>query len=163
MDMNKAFTTALSFEKKGRQIYLEAAKKTKNQIVAKTFEYLAEQESNHINEIKGYVKEHKIELKGDTLEDTKRFFSMTVDEYQAKANLTNDDLKAHDAALELEQQSYDFYKEQHDNTDDAELKNFFRFLMGQENAHYALVQNAYNFIKNPEHFYAEEEKWTMEG
>jgi hypothetical protein len=35
--------------------------------------------------------------------------------------------------------------------------------MQQENAHYLLVQNAYNYIKNPEHFFAEEEKWIVEG
>jgi len=163
MDIKQALTTALDFEEKGHKIYEETASKTKNPIVAKTFRYLADQELFHIEEIKEYLKKEKIELKGDKLKDTKNFFSITTTEFKQKTKLSDDDVKAHETALELEQKSYDFYKEQHGKTNNKDLKTFFNFLMKQENAHYELIQKAYNFIKNPVAFYTEQEKWMADG
>ncbi|MBW2980668.1 ferritin family protein [Candidatus Woesearchaeota archaeon] len=167
MDIKEALQTALDFEEKGHQIYEETANKSENPIVAKTFRYLADQELVHIEEIKEYIgilnSGQEIELKGDKLEDTKKFFSTTTEQFKKKTELSDDDLKAHETALELEKKSYDFYKEQNEQADKPELKKFFSWLMEQENAHYALIQNAYEYIKNPEQFFAEEEKWIVEG
>lgn len=167
MNMKEALQTALDFEESGYKIYEGTSKKTENPIVARTFKYLANQELVHIAEIKEYMKRlndgHDIKLKGDKIEDTKKFFSMTVKEFKQKTELSDDDIEAHKTALELEKKSYEFYEKQHEQTDDPELKKFFKFLMEQENAHYQLIQNAYNYIQNPEHFFAEEEKWIVDG
>lgn len=167
MDLKEALQTALDFEKKGNKIYEEVSNNSENKIVSKTFRYLADQELVHITEIEEYIhiinNGEEIELKGDKLEDTKKFFSMNIKEFREKTGLSNDDLKAHETALELEKKSYEFYKEQSDKTDDAKAKRFFSWIMEQENAHYQLIQNAYEYIKNPEQFFAEEEKWIVEG
>src|SRR3989338_7360449 len=163
IDIKKALQTALNFEEKGHHIYEGISTKTENPIVAKTFRYLASQELIHIEVIKEYMEKERIELKGDKLKETKKFFSMTVKEFKERAELSDDDLKAHETALELEQKSYDFYKTQSERTANKELKKFFSFLMEQENNHYELVQKAYGYIKNPVGFYTEEEKWLVEG
>ena len=167
MDLKEALRTALDFEEKGHKIYAETANKSNNPIVVKTFRYLARQELNHIAEISEYIKDlgdgPKVELKGDRLEDTKRFFSMTVKGFTEKTMLSDDDIEAHKTALELEKKSHDFYEEQYNQAKDEDTKSFFNWLMEQENAHYQLIQNAYEFIKNPDHFFAEEEKWIVEG
>lgn len=158
-----AFKKALYFEKKGHKIYTDTAKKTKNSIVKKTFSYLAEQEMHHIEEIEQFLQKNKIELKGDNPKETKEFFKMTADEFKKKTELSDDDIKAHEVALELEQSSYDFYKEEYEKTNNKDLKKFFKFLMEQENAHYEFVQKTYEFIKNPVGFYTEQEKWMADG
>ena len=168
MELKQALQTALEFEKKGHDIYEETARKTSNPMVRKTFIYLAEQEIHHIEEIQEYIgQEHpdveKIELKGDNLEGAKKFFKITVKEFKEKTELSEDDIKAHETALELEQSAYNFYKEQSDGTADEHSKKFFKFLMKQENAHYELIQKALAFIKDPANFYAEEEGWIVEG
>ena len=167
MDLREAFQTALEFEQKGHDIYAATAGKTVNPIVKRTFNYLAQQEIYHIKEIKEYVKKlddgHKVELLGDTAEQTKQFFTMTTQQFKQKTELSNDDIKAHETALELEQSAYDFYKEHHAQTDDADLRKFFHFLMKQENAHYEFIQKSYEFIKNPIGFYTEDEKWMADG
>lgn len=167
MELKQSLQTALDFEQKGHKIYEDTSNNTKNQIVAKTFRYLADQELFHIEEITEYIEKlnngHKIELKGDKLEDTKKFFSSTAKEFKEKTELSDDDIKAHETALELEQNAYDFYKEQQSQTDDEETKNFFKWIMDQENAHYELIQKSYEYIKNPVGFYTEEEGWIVEG
>ena len=165
MNLKEALQTALDFEEKGCNIYKESASKTKNPVVEKTFRYLAEQEQNHINEIKEFIRKEKadVELKEDSLENTKKFFMATIDEFREKIELSKDDTKAHETALELEQNSYDFYKGEAEKTDDRELKKFFEFLMEQENTHYMLIEKAYAYIKDPANFYVEEEQWVFEG
>lgn len=167
MDLKQALKTALDFEQKGHKIYEETSNKTKNPIVAKTFRYLAGQEFIHIEEIKKYIEKinngHKLELLGDTLKETQKFFTTTIAKFKKKTELSKDDLKAHEIALELEQSSYDFYKQQHEKTGEKGAKEFFKWLMAQENAHYELIRKAYDFIKNPIAFYTEEEKWMADG
>ena len=165
MELKEALRTALDFEEKGCKIYKEAESKTKNPIVEKTFRYLAEQEQNHINEIKEFIRQERanVELKEDSLENTKNFFTTTIDEFKEKTELSKDDIKAHETALELEQNSYDFYNGEAEKTNDGELKKFFEFLMEQENTHYMLIQKAYAYIKDPANFYVEEEQWVFEG
>ncbi len=163
MDLKTALKTAIDFEEKGHSIYTKAAETTDNPIVEKTFSYLADEELNHIDELKGYMKTKQIELKGDKLEQTKQFFSMTIREFKEKTELSEDDLKAHETGLELEKKSYDFYKQQYEAADDQKLKEFFKWIMAQENAHYELIDKAYQFIKDPEGFYSKEEKWIADG
>ena len=167
MELKQALQTALDFEQKGHNLYEEVSNKTNNPIVSKTFRYLANQELFHIEEIREYIEKlnngNKIELKGDTLEDTKKFFTLTTKEFKEKTELSDDDIKAHETALELEQSAYNFYKEQHDQTDKEETKEFLKWLMEQENAHYELIQKAQDFIKDPTGFYTDEEEWIVEG
>jgi rubrerythrin len=128
---------------------------------------LAEQESHHIEEIKAYIENldngQEIDLKGDNLGDTKKFFTTTVEKFKEKTTLSDTDIKAHETALELEQKAYDFYKQLHDRTDNEELKKFFQWLMQQENAHYEFIQKSYEYIKDPVHFFSEEEGWMVDG
>jgi len=167
MDIKQALETALEFEKKGHSIYEETSNTTKNPIVAKTFRYLANQELFHIEEIKEYIEQldngNKIELRGDNLQQTKQFFTTTTKEFKEKTELSENDLKAHETALELEQSAYDFYNQQHALADKEKLKRFFQWLMDQENAHYELVKKAYDYIKDPVAFYSEEEAWSVDG
>ena len=46
MELKEALESALEFEKRGQKLYSEAAEKTENPIVEKTFKYLAEQEAS---------------------------------------------------------------------------------------------------------------------
>jgi len=164
MDIKKALQKALDFEKKGYDIYFSISEKTQNEIVKRTFVYLAEQETNHIAEIKEFISEnYDLDLKGDHFNDTKEFFKMTVKDFQRKTELSDDDIKAHETALEMEKSAYSFYEEQYNETDKKELKKFFNFLMEQENAHYELIQKTLSFIKDPENYYAELEQWSFEG
>ncbi|MFH1439218.1 MAG: ferritin family protein [Candidatus Woesearchaeota archaeon] len=179
MKLKQALQTALEFEQKGHDIYIKASQKTNNPIVKKTFAYLAEQEINHINEIKQFIKtEHPdFEFKGDTLEGVQKMFKDIMKDFKEKTELSGDDIKAHETALHLEKSAYNFYKEQlgqieklenpdkHNISEDEKQKmiRFFTFLMEQENAHYEFIQKAYEFIKDPVSFFSGEEGWIVEG
>ncbi len=165
MDLEEALGKALEFEERGHKLYRGAAEKSENPIVQKTFSYLAEQEKHHINEINGFIEFNTpdVELKGDRPEDVKDFFKTTVSEFKEKLELSEDDIKAHEAGLELEKSAYEFYKKQAESAEDEKTEEFFDFLMTQERAHYDLIEKVYDYIKNPEGWYAGEEGWIEEG
>lgn len=163
MDMKEAMDIALNFERKGKDIYSGVAAKTANPFVRKTFEYLAEQEDKHIEEIENYFKNQKLTPGGDDAKHVKRFFTTTTDEFKEKLELSEDDMQAHEKGLELENKSYEFYKKGAEEAEKPEVKAFFEFLMQQEMAHYDLIKKSYEYIKDPSGFNAGEEGWFFEG
>lgn len=165
MDIQKALQTALSFEKKGRKIYKEAATDSKNPFVKEVFSYLARQEENHISEITAFIEKNHPDKKlaGDKKKEVRQFFTMTTDKFKEKVKLTKKDLQAYEAGLDLERSAYEFYKKELESTTDENSKRFFKFLMEQESAHYSLISNAYNYIKDPANFHMGEEGWMFEG
>ncbi|MBN1503095.1 ferritin family protein [Candidatus Woesearchaeota archaeon] len=165
MELKQALKTALDFEQKGKDIYNKTAEKTQNELVRKTFGYLAEQEQNHINEIKEFIKKESpdIGLLGDKPEQVKKFFTMTISEFKEKAEISRSDEQAYKTALELETSSYNFYNEQKNQSQDEQTKKFFQFLMDQEKAHYDFIEKSLAFVKDPGHFYQSEESWFFEG
>jgi rubrerythrin len=158
-----ALKQALDFEKKGRKLYEEAAAATQNEIVKKTFSYLASQEDFHVQEIRKYMDGNGIELSGDQQHQTREFFMTTVEEYKHRTSLSKDDIQAHETALELEKQSHDFYRQQYVLSKEPELKQFFEFLMKQEKAHYELVDKTLQFIRDPVAFFQKSEDAIFEG
>ncbi|MBN2566736.1 ferritin family protein [Candidatus Woesearchaeota archaeon] len=165
MELKEAMQKALAFEKKGHGIYMEAAKATANPVVNKTFTYLAEQELRHVEAIEDYLKTGDLhaEALGDDEERTAEFFTMTTEEFKERTALSADDVKAHETALHLEKESYDFYAEALADAEGQATKDFLVFLMEQENAHYKLISRAYEYVSDPVSFHAQHEGWLFEG
>ena len=163
MDLKQALHKALSFEQKGQKIYAGIASESKHPMVKKVFSYLADMELEHVQDIKGFMVNKGIELKGDEPEETEEFFTTTMKKFKSKAHLSQTDIKAYEAALDLERHSYRFYKEHFDSAEDEEAKKFFGFMMEQESAHYTLISRSYDFLRDPAHFYMHEEGWIFEG
>ncbi|PIN69986.1 hypothetical protein COV93_03360 [Candidatus Woesearchaeota archaeon CG11_big_fil_rev_8_21_14_0_20_43_8] len=165
MDLKKALQIALDFEKKGHDLYKIAAEKSSLPFVKTTFTYLAAQELQHIKDINVYLAEQPgdMKLSGDRPVDVKQFFNTTIGQFKDKVTLNQSDTEAYETALALEKDAFNFYKEQLRATDDEKAKKFFKFLMEQENSHFVLLENSFGFIKDPDHFFAEDEKWFFEG
>jgi len=161
--LSEALTMALGFEKKGRKLYEEVSASTSNEIVKRTFSYLARQEDFHVQEIRKYMDGKGIELSGDGQHETRQFFMATIEEYRQKASLSHDDITAHETALELERQSHNFYHQQYLVAKEPEIKQFFEFLMKQEKAHYELLDKTLQYIRDPVSFFQKSEDSIFEG
>jgi len=165
MELNEELKRALDFEKEGMKVYSDEAKKTSNPLVKRSFEFLAKEEENHIKRIHEYIEEENLGeyQKGATKDDVKRFFTSTIKEFKDHMNLSESDIDAYEKAMKLEKESYHFYSKQFSKANDEKLKNFFSFLMEQESSHYLMLEKTLKFIKDPQHFFAEEEDWSFEG
>ncbi|HUT64375.1 MAG TPA: hypothetical protein VMZ04_10510, partial [Anaerolineae bacterium] len=60
-------------------------------------------------------------------------------------------------ALEIEKQSFNHYSRAAEDSDNNETAAVYRFLAGEENKHYIIIDNAIDFIDDPGRWLYEEE------
>ncbi len=166
--LSQALKTALEMEKKGYDLYTKAAKKTSNLLGRSTLEAIAKKELDHMKaieefackNIKGAISAINPLSKKDYVKPIMAKLAKTLDkEITSDADLE----KAYKAALELETNSYNFYKGLRDGSSDAKVKQFFEFLMGEENTHYELLEETLEYLNKPGNWYREQERWIVEG
>ncbi|MBN2052627.1 ferritin family protein [Candidatus Woesearchaeota archaeon] len=166
-----ALKLAIDNENKIRDFYLKHAARMRHELAKKVFIFLADEELKHIDAINAFNKsihdsEEPIIKSGaedEAINEVKEFFSDTVKTMVEKAVASENDLKAYEAGLALEQKGYDFYKKSAAEAKHPNVKKFFEFLMKEENSHYALISNAVRYFKNPEDYFQDEESWFFEG
>lgn len=157
--------TAIRLEEEGRQFFQEAAQRVGTGIARKTLEFLAEEETNHIRRIREYYH---------TLAETTESVDPGVDEsdadrrfagFQERLALLKDeveptasDLEAYRTALKFENGAEDFYREKMNETDDAHIRTFYRWLINEEEMHARVLQSCIEFVENPAEWFRKHEK-----
>lgn len=163
MEASKILKIALELESKGYEIYSNAIKDTKNPILKDLFSFLSKEEKVHMKDIKDFVDKHKITLQDNNDITIKDFFHDKIITMKQNLQLSENDIDIYENALQFEIDAYEFYKEKLDEDLDSDAKKLLEFLMKQENMHYKLLLNSYNYIKDPVHFNSSQEDWLFEG
>lgn len=173
-DLLKAAQTALDMEKKGYDTYMAAAKRTVNKLGRSTLEAIASKELDHIKAIETFYakmsgKSQRIDEAVDAInpKDKKDYIRPIMDKLRVELNdkvKPDSDLeKAYDVAMGLEKHSYNLYKKLAGETNDKQVKEFFRTLMGEENTHYQLLQETLEYLNHPGDWFKIQERWIVEG
>jgi rubrerythrin len=166
-----ALKLAIEFEKKIRTFYLGHAEKLKRELAKKTFVFLADEELKHIEAIKAFNKsihdgeEPMIDsgTEDEAINRAKEFFAKSMEEQAEKTRASASELKVYELGLEMEQNGYNFYKENSEKAEHPNVKKLFDFLVKEENGHYALLSNAINYFKHPAEYFQDKESWFFEG
>lgn len=165
---------AVQMEKSGYEIYMKAAKKTQNKLGKTTLEAIAAKELDHIKAIVKFsekvgekVSSIDMAISLINVKNKKDYilpiFEKLKSELDAEVSPDADLEKAYQVALQLERDSYDLYKKLAGESKDPQAKKFFEFLMGEENTHYELLQETLQYLNSPGDWFAEQEKWIVEG
>ncbi len=173
-NLTEALKRAIDMEKKGYDIYIEAAKKTSNKLGKVTLEAIAAKELDHIKaieefdkKISGEISDLSKAIESINSKSKKDYIGSIMDklkaELQAKVKADTDLEKAYEVAMGLERQSYDLYKKLAGEASDPQAKKFFEFLMGEENTHYELLQETLQYLNNPSEWFKQKERWIVEG
>jgi len=173
-NISDALKMAIDMEKNGYDIYMKAAEKTPNKLGKSTLHAIAKKEIDHIKAIEEFSE--KIGTNASNLDkaitlinikDKKEYimpiFEGLRNELDAKVESDSDLEKAYEVAMELERKSFGLYKKLAGEAKDSQVKKFFEFLMGEENTHYELLQETLQYLNNPGDWFAEQEKWIVEG
>ncbi|MBD3203548.1 hypothetical protein GF327_04590 [Candidatus Woesearchaeota archaeon] len=163
MQLKKALQKAIDYEQKGYEVYSDRADKISNKVMKDTFSYLAEQELLHKKVIEEFAEKNSFNIESEQESDAIQFFNTTIKDFREELDLSDDEQDIYKKALELEKASFDYYSDLLEESEDESTRKFFKFLKEQENIHFEMLQKAYWFIKDPEGFFAEEEKWFVEG
>lgn len=155
-DIIEPLKIAIALEREGKKMFLQAAAETKSKLAKQTFEYLANEEDRHIENIENFY--HKIEAtKGkeipevaestahERLEEFNGFLEKIKDEYKA----TETDLEAYQMALKFESGAEDFYEKKYNETEDTRVRKIYQWLIMEESMHTRLINSCIKFIDDP--------------
>jgi rubrerythrin len=170
-DELEALKLAIKTELDIRKFYLDNANKIKNELAKKTFLFLADEELRHVDAIhqfnrsinEGTQPNIDAGTEDEAINRGKEFFSASVKSITEKTIASDNDLAVYEVGLQMEQNGFNFYKQAAEKAKHPNVKKLFEFLMKEENAHYALISNAINYLKNPDDYFQDQESWFFEG
>ena len=170
-DEKKVLALALENEIRGRELYTQYANTVGSGLAKRVFVHLANEELSHIEDIKEFLKSLPLGINLDvekmtrtiSLRKTQEFFGKLVDDLLEQIKPTDDDNKSRDVAMAIEKASYEYYRKGAEATRNQKLRKFFKWLMEQEQSHFMLIRNAFEYANNPETWFREQEHWLLEG
>ena len=148
-----ALSRAIEMEKEGKQFYIESVQKVASALAKKIFEELAAAEDRHIEVItKIYdnlqtdrpLKQWVTEI-GPSGKIEKVFEEGLVE----KAKASEDDLKALNFGLEMENKSIEYYESLAADTSDRFEKRFYLALSYEERGHALTLLDSIEYLTDP--------------
>ena len=166
----QALEIALKMEKEGREFYLKAGQKSKNQLGQKLFQSLADAELEHMEKIK---KIHAAlagtaRWPGGETTFVKGKFPPTVFA-EALANVgrlvkaTSDDLEALRTGMDLENKGLLFYLDRSGQAASSGERQFYQALVAEERGHYLLLSDSYEFLTDPQGYLVRKEHHGLDA
>ncbi len=148
---------AMKLEREGRQFYLKAAKATPDEKGQEMFTTLAADEKNHYDLL---IRQHtalKREgvwvsspgTKVSEIDIKKPLFPKGKKALEKAVNARSNDRDALLFGLDIENKTYDLYREAALETQESAGKQMFEFLAGQERGHFNTLMMRYDALFGP--------------
>ncbi len=163
---------ALGMEEKGHKFYEDNGRKSQNDIVRRTFDFLAKNELFHIKSIKDFYEalEEKGEfpsvsfdkVKGPRMDDL-TIFANSISSLEEKIKPVEDDKKALEFAMDFENSGYRYYENALKGAKDERLVKLLKFLLAEESRHYDLLQSAHAYVTDSGNWLMYEEDSFPQG
>jgi|YelNatPaOPRAMG01_1025707.scaffolds.fasta_scaffold12976_3 rubrerythrin len=171
-DPNAVLEMAIANEIEGRNILLNGRDSSLTPLGKSTFEFLANEELKHIELIKEFAKTlNGVEewdankMKSVSFAEAgariKGIFERFASQFESVSQSDNERLETYQVAMDMEKRGYDFYSEAAEKASDERSKALFKFLAGEEEKHYTMIQDTYEFLKHPDSILAMEERWMQ--
>ncbi len=174
MDVCEAMETALGMEEQARQSYAEAAEKATNPLAKRTFEALAEWETEHkrlLESVRAQAEATKAcpllsELNPQSLEimrAAEEIFKGALDDLKGElaSDASLDD--AYAAAMAKERKAIEFYRRRLEETIDANEQDLYEFLLNQEREHLNLLATTEEYLNDTQYWHFKQEMWIVTG
>ncbi len=166
----EALKVAIQMEIDGKEYYLKASHQSGNELGKELLQKLSGEEDLHrqkFEEIydavmrKNSWPEVVIHLDGG--KGLKTIFSMAVEELKGAKKAPSTELDTIQTAMNMENKTYDFYKgRSRVATYDVE-RGYYEALAAQERAHYLVLLDYYEFLKDPTAWFVEKEHPSLDG
>lgn len=165
-----ALEKAIRMEIDGKEYYLKASEKTGNALGKKLLQSLAAEEDTHrkvfeeiyesIRNKRGWPRKAFHTDGGRAL---RTVFGDAIDNMDGEITSLPEEIDAVKTAMTMENETYDFYREQSKwAAYDAE-KQFYDALAAQEEEHHRVLLDYYEFLKNPSAWFVQKEHHSLDG
>ena len=145
---------AMKMELDGKAYYQKLAEKAKLPGLKNIFLQLAEDEQKHYDIFKGLKEKASPAMQSTTsLEQAKNVFEKLMTEKSAVDQLEGD-LEGYRYAMKLEADSFRFYEDAASREADTRVKSLLLKVAGEEQNHFNILQNVYDFVNAPTQYLA---------
>ncbi len=159
-----ALELAMKMETDAIQFYTEAARKTICPTGRKMFQTVTEDEKRHLEMISQIIKGLHVTVKDvSPLKNIRTVFAEMKDEMMRKVEATADELEAFKVAMEMEKEGVAFYKKTLSGAKKDKEKALLERLIREEEQHYAIFANTYQFLANTGSWFLWEEHSIVDG
>jgi len=159
-----ALELAMKMEKDAIKFYSEAARKTKYPAGKKMFDTITEDEKRHLEMISQIIKGLNVTHKDvSPMKNVKTVFESMKNEMMKKVEASADELEAFKVAMKMEQEGMEFYKKTLAGAKKEKEKALLERLIQEEQQHYAIFANTYQFLAKTGDWFLWEERGIVEG
>ncbi|MBF0328821.1 MAG: ferritin family protein [Nitrospirae bacterium] len=160
-----ALQTAAKMESDAIKFYREASEKTKNAVGKKMFLSIVEDEKRHLEIINKLINKNEFSASDASapMKSINTVFESMKNEMLQRAEASSDELEAFKIAMEMEREGKEFYKQSAAGAASDKEKELFNLLASEEEEHYTIFANTYNFLKDSGNWFMWEEKGIVEG
>lgn len=166
----KGLKIAIQMEIDGKDYYLKASNNSKTEPGKKLLASLAVEEDSHRQKFEEIYD--TMQKKGNwptpdykSSESKKNGTTFSIATNKTKIGLTDNDteLSAVQIAMDMENKTYDYYKNQANfSTYDAE-KRFYDKIAAEERGHYLALLDYYEYLKDPASWFVKGEHTSLDG
>ena len=159
-----ALELAVKMEKDAIAFYTDAARKTKFPVGRKMFASVTEDEKRHLDMILQIIKGLQVTHKDvSPMKNVKTVFESMKDEMMTKVAATADELEAFKIAMHMEKEGRDFYEKTLAKASTDKEKALLRRLIQEEEQHYNIFANTYQFLSDTGNWFLWDERGIVEG
>lgn len=163
---------AMGNELEGQALYMQAIERTEDELGKRMFRSLARDEEEHLRilqvqygAITGTGQWLDLEAaRGEKPDLSLRLFPEEEEAVERLIPEEATDLDAIEIAMDFERRGYRLYEKAAAETSDLTAQSVFRFLVEEESRHFALLDNAHDYLANQGLWYFDDmEKPFFEG
>ncbi|MFC1905892.1 ferritin family protein [Chloroflexota bacterium] len=165
----KAIKTATQMEIEGKAYYLECSENSTSDLGKKLFNSLAKEEDYHrkkFDDIYNKIRTKKSWPKSDFVPDggssLRTVFARALGRPE-KLEAAQSEIDAVQTAIDMEASTLDFYRERLSTAKYDAEKEFYEALAGQEREHQLILNDYYEYLKDPASWYTLKEHHSMDG
>ena len=162
----EALRTAIQMEIDGKNFYLRESRSSQNTLGTKLFQSLAAEEDIHRRKFEDIYKALRAKKAWPEVDfvphggkELKTLFATATENVKS----TDSELAAIQTAMEMENKTHDFYREQAGKAlFETEIK-YYTILAGEESAHHEVLLDYYEYLKNPAQWFTMKERHSLDG
>lgn len=146
------------------KFYTEAAEKAHYPAGKKMFETIAGDEKRHLEIVTQLLKGLDVHVEDvHPIENIKTVFEKMKDEMLEKVEATSDELEAFKIAMQMEKEGLEFYRKLLSEASSDKEKNLYEKLMKEEEQHYHIFANTYDFLNDTGNWFMWDNHSIVEG
>jgi rubrerythrin len=165
-----ALQTAIQMEIDGKEFYLKSSQESSNELGRKLLQTLATEEDYHRSKFEEiYTSIHneqgwpKIDFQPDGGQKLRTIFARATEKISSDLKYIPTELDAVQKAMDMENKTYDFYKNRSEKATYNAEKTFYETVAAEEKEHHMVLLDYYEYIKDPAGWFVYKEHPSLDG